>query len=220
MRMIKKELKQCFSCMEEHEIEIVEVEETGTFKGETVTFNATYEYCVNADEYSETEALMKSNSLAQKDAYRKQVGLLTSTEIKRIRDKYGISQKEFSDVLGWSQATIIRYENHQVQDRAHDDILRKLDSDPKWFIELLERAKGCVSKYLIYRQNAQKLLSTQISPYANSIGATSYSCTKADFLPCKRVTINKNYSLNVEHDDVYRTEAQVFQVLTLAVNAA
>ena len=42
MRTIKKELKQCFSCMEEHEIEIVEVEETGTFKGESVTFNATY----------------------------------------------------------------------------------------------------------------------------------------------------------------------------------
>ena len=112
MRTIKKELKQCFSCMEEHEIEIVEVEETDTFKGESVTFNAIYEYCVNADEYSETEELMRSNSLAQKDAYRKQVGLLTSSEIKRIREKYRISQKEFSEILGWSPATITRYENH------------------------------------------------------------------------------------------------------------
>ena len=220
MRTIKKELKQCFSCMEEHEIEIVEVEETGTFKGESVTFNATYEYCVNADEYSETEELMKSNSLAQKDAYRKQVGLLTSNEIKSVREKYMISQKEFSEVLGWGQATIIRYENHQVQDRAHDDILRKIDSDPQWFIEMLERAKDRVSKYLIYRQNAQKLLSMRVSPYAYIMGNTSYSYTKADFSPCKRVTINQCYNFSVGHDEVYKTEDQVLQVATLFVNAA
>lgn len=50
-----------------------------------------------------------------------------------IRDKYEVSQKDFSEVLDWGRATITRYENHQVQDRAHDDVLRTIDSDPKWF---------------------------------------------------------------------------------------
>ncbi len=55
------------------------------------------------------------------------MGLLTSDEIIKIREKYGISQKEFSEVLGWGgRATITRYENHQVQDRVHDDVLKKL----------------------------------------------------------------------------------------------
>ena len=219
MRTIRKELKQCFSCMEEHEIEIVEVEETDTFKGESVTFNAIYEYCVNADEYSETEELMRSNSLAQKDAYRNKVGLLTSNEIKRIREKYMISQKEFSEVLGWSPATIIRYENHQVQDRAHDDILRKIDSDPQWFIELLERAKKNIAKYSMYRQNAGKLLklNMKMSPYTSVIGNTNYSHSRADFSPYKTASVSQCYNLSAGHEHVYRTEAQV---PTLVADAA
>ena len=217
MRTIKKELKQCFSCMEEHEIEIVEVEETGTFKGESVTFNATYEYCVNADEYSETEELMRSNSLAQKDAYRNKVGLLTSSEIKKIREKYMISQKEFSEVLGWSPATIIRYENHQVQDRAHDDILRKIDSDPQWFIELLERARESIAKYSMYRKNAEKLLDMKVSPYTSVRGNTNYRYDKANFSPYKRVNVSQCYNLSAGHEQVYRTEAQV---PTLVADAA
>ena len=112
MRTIKKELKQCFSCMEEHEIEIVEVEETDTFKGESVTFNAIYEYCVNADEYSETEELMRSNSLAQKDAYRNKVGLLTSNEIKRIREKLSdIKEFEILTIRGIGYKAIITKNN-------------------------------------------------------------------------------------------------------------
>ena len=37
--------------------------------------------------------------------------------------------------------TITRYESHQVQDRAHDTILKKLDQDPEWFLSLLANAK-------------------------------------------------------------------------------
>ena len=33
MRTIKKEIRQCATCMNEHEVAIVEVEEAGTFKG-------------------------------------------------------------------------------------------------------------------------------------------------------------------------------------------
>ena len=136
MERIKSEKKLCVLCMEEHEVDIVEVVDEEFFKGEEVTFPATYEYCSCADEYLETEEMMKTNSLAMKDAYREKVGLLTSREIIAIREKYGISQKDFSEVLDWGKATITRYENHQVQDRAHDDVLRKIDSDPKWFLEM------------------------------------------------------------------------------------
>lgn len=127
--------------MEEHNIQTVIVEDTEKFKGEEVFFEATYEYCENTDDYLETEEMVKANSLAMKDAYRERKGLLTSSEIIVIRDKYRVSQKDFSEILGWGMATITRYENHQVQDCVHDDVLRKIDSDPKWFIDMLSRAK-------------------------------------------------------------------------------
>lgn len=148
MKVLCSEKRLCLSCMQEHIIDVVETEEHETFNGVKVKFSATYEYCTKTDEYLETEAMIKANGLAVKDAYRKAVGLLTSAEIKCIREKYSISQKEFSEVLDWGKATIIRYENNQIQDRAHDDILRRIESDPKWFMEMLERAKGKLSRKL------------------------------------------------------------------------
>lgn len=153
--------------MEEHDVDIVEVIDNEIFKGEEVAFTSTYEYCSNADELLETEEMIKANSLAMKDAYRKKVGLLTSSEIKNIREKYGISQKDFSEVLDWGMATITRYENHQVQDRAHDDVLRKIDSDPKWFLEMLQRAKKKISvkAYCAYYHEASEQFKKKKNQY-------------------------------------------------------
>lgn len=158
MKTIRNEKKLCLICMEEHEVQTVVLEDTEDFKGEEVSFDATYAYCAHADEYLETEEWIKENSLAMKDAYREKVGLLTSKEIIAVRDKYEVSQKDFSEILDWGRATITRYENHQVQDRAHDDVLRKIDSDPKWFLQMLTRAKGKISDkaYKKYRKAASE----------------------------------------------------------------
>ena len=141
MKEIASEQMVCRICGEYHEVPTVKVTDQEVFKGEEVEFQAIYLYCSNADEYLATEDMIRRNDRALKDAYRKKAGLLTSTEIRAIRDKYGISQKDLAAVLDWGRATIARYETHQVQDRAHDDILRTIDRDPKWFLDMLERAR-------------------------------------------------------------------------------
>jgi putative zinc finger/helix-turn-helix YgiT family protein len=151
MKTIKSEKKLCLICMEEHEVQTVIMRDTEEFKGLEVSFDSTYEYCNHADEYLETEDMIKANSLAMKDAYRKKTGLLTSSEIINIREKYGVSQKDFSEILDWGGATVTRYENHQVQDRAHDDVLRKIESDPKWFLQMLKRAEDKISEKAFYK---------------------------------------------------------------------
>lgn len=145
--------------MEEHNVQTVILEDTEVFKGEEVYFDAIYEYCSHADEYLETEDMFKANGLAMKDVYRVKVGLLTTREIIAIRNKYQVSQKDFSEILDWGRATLTRYENHQVQDRAHDDVLRKIDSDPKWFLQMLIRARGKISTkaYNKYHKAASEL---------------------------------------------------------------
>jgi len=114
MEKIKGEIKLCLVCMEVHEVQTIIVEDSELFKGENVSFNATYEYRNRADEYLETEEMIKLNSLAMKDAYRQKIGLLTSSEIITIRDRYGVSQKDFSEILDWGRATITRYARCQV----------------------------------------------------------------------------------------------------------
>lgn len=172
---MNNEVKMCYTCMEEHEVATVKMEERGSFKNENIDFEAEYEYCSNLDEYTETEEMMRKNSLSQKDAYRKKKGLLTSNDIRDIREQYGISQKEFSEVLCWGGATITRYENHQVQDRAHDDILRKIKADPKWFVEMLQRAKDRigVKAYTNYYSRASELMKKRSNPY--TAGTVRYS---------------------------------------------
>jgi len=175
VKIINSEHRLCISCMKEHNIDIIETDEQVTFKDIRIKFNATYEYCSNTDEYLETEDMIRANSLAVKNAYRREVGLLTSYEIKRIREKYNISQKEFSEILNWGKATITRYENHQVQDRAHDDILRKIDSDPEWFLEMLERSKERISSKMFseYYHTAYEQYIKKINPYSYSSISTS-----------------------------------------------
>ena len=88
-----------------------------------------YSFCDVAKELYMDEQQMQDNDIRLKDAYRRSEGLLTSTEISAIRGKYGISQNDLCVLLGWGGKTIIRYESHQVQDKAHDTILKKINKE-------------------------------------------------------------------------------------------
>lgn len=154
--------------MEEHEVKTVLVMDHATFKNRAIDYEASYLFCELAEELYMDEQKMRENDIRLKDAYRKKEGLLTSADISEIRAKYGISQRDLCVLLGWGSKTITRYESHQVQDKAHDTILKKLDQDPEWFLSLLNGAKDSLSaesyqKYLeiatvLYEKNQDAYL--------------------------------------------------------------
>ena len=160
MKIIKSEKQLCTCCMEEHEVKTVIVKEKAKFKNDKVEYEASYFYCDIADELFMDEQQMQENDVRLKDAYRKTEGLLTSVQICGIRAKYGISQHDFCVLLGWGGKTITRYESHQVQDKAHDTILKKIDQDPEWFLSLLSDAKNNLSE-----ESYQKYLDVATSLY-------------------------------------------------------
>lgn len=167
MKLIREVRCLCPGCMEEHDVSVVETEETDIFKGEQVCYPAHYHYCANSDELYETEDQMSANDTAMKDAYRRKTGLLTSGDIISIRQKFGISQSDLALLLGWGEKTITRYEGHQVQDAAHDSILRKIDNDPEWYLELLDdcQKKHPLSSYRKYHETALILFEKQRDRY-------------------------------------------------------
>ena len=60
-------------------------------------------------------------------AVRLYQGLLTSEQIKEIRDNLGFSRREFSEAFGLPQASMERWENGRlIQSRSHDTLLRAL----------------------------------------------------------------------------------------------
>ncbi|OGO81002.1 MAG: hypothetical protein A2Y21_04680, partial [Clostridiales bacterium GWC2_40_7] len=159
MKVLGQEKKLCSSCMEEHEVQYVEIMEENIFRGVLVQYPARYEYCPNTEELTTYDETLDTNDISFKNAYRAKMGLLTSEDIIDIRNQYGASQKDFSTIFGWGSSTITRYESHQVQDIIHDDVLRKVRKDPCWFIELIERSKDELSPkaYAKYISKAKKV---------------------------------------------------------------
>lgn len=161
--IIKSEHILCTCCMEEHNVLTVEVLEKNIFKGEEVVYKAIYNYCENTEEYFESGDMIGINDIAMKNEYRRKFNLLTTDEICKIREKYGISQSDLCLILGWGAKTITRYESHQIQDKAHDTILRKIDSDPEWFITLLN-------------ENGDKITSDSYNKYLNAAKSLFEKC--------------------------------------------
>ena len=145
MNILEREKKLCISCMGDHFVDLVNEIESITFKGEKVEYNAIYEYCEKTESYLETEEMMRVNEISIRDAYREKMNLLTTKQIKEIRAKYRVNQKNFAKILGWGEATMARYESFFVQDRANDNVLRKIDIDPEWFLSLLINIKGKIT---------------------------------------------------------------------------
>lgn len=177
MKVIRKEKKKCYSCMEEHEVSVVQIEKSVKYNDELVNYNAIYEYCEETDDLTATEEMIRTNDISMKDAYREQKGLMTSREIKVLRDRYQISQTDFSMVLGWGGKTITRYESYQVQDAAHDNILKRIQRDPQWFLELLSKVRRELpeSRYLKYYRAAIDIYSQKKNEYTEKMLYAMYA---------------------------------------------
>lgn len=184
MKILKSEKRMCPCCMEEHEVKIAKVREKTVFKDKKINYDAIYTYCDSADELYMDELQMQENDIRLKDEYRKREGLLTSHEICGIRAKYGITQSDLCTLLGWGGKTITRYESHQVQDRAHDTILKKIDHDPEWFLSLLNDSKMDLSKdaYQKYLGAATALYEADQDQYLRKAIQASYASFRGNKL--------------------------------------
>jgi putative zinc finger/helix-turn-helix YgiT family protein len=62
--------------------------------------------------------------LAIAEAYRKEAGLLTSAEIKELRERFGWSQKKLAQMSGLGISSIKRWELGIIQTKSMDRLLR------------------------------------------------------------------------------------------------
>jgi len=141
-----KELKSivynCPFCENEHEIKVLQYMEKTTVKDEEIEYLKTCYFCdIEEDEFVPSK-LVDENLLAAKDAYREKHGLLTSCEIKNIRERYGLTQKEYANLLGLGDVTIQRYEKKAIQDSTYDTIMRLTLENPSYCLEMLEKNRA------------------------------------------------------------------------------
>lgn len=123
---------QCPICGEGKLNEVSKLEKF-EYKGR---YKAIDNYIVYECDYCEEEIVpessIKNSEKSLRDFHRKVDGLLTSKDIKKIRESYGFTQDHFSEILGIGKKTFARYENSTVtQNKTMDHLLRILDVFPE-----------------------------------------------------------------------------------------
>lgn len=154
----------CPICNKVHSLEKRKRLIQAIIKDEMVEHEEIYFSCSMSDE-DENEfvpaGLLDENLLRARDVYRRNKDLLTSYEIANIRSYYGLTQSDFSAMLGWGDVTVTRYESKTIQDETYDNIMRMVYRNPMFALECIDKHKTRFSleKYARIRKNiANKVL--------------------------------------------------------------
>lgn len=94
------------------------------------------------------------------DIYKKQNNLLTNEEIKNIRKRYGLTQKEYALVIGVGEVTVHRFEKGAIQTEAVNSIM-KLSNDPNNMLFLLFQNRKNITETL-YNTLLERIKELQI----------------------------------------------------------
>lgn len=127
-------------CEEEHEVDLIEKEKEIIIKDKKIKYREKFYIC---NKYKDQNTFQNgelwneglTNSL---DSYREQEELLTSKEIKQIRNKYKITQLEMAKLLGVGDVTVTRYETKTNSRRSTWQIMRLIDKNALIALEYLE----------------------------------------------------------------------------------
>lgn len=133
---------------------------TTEVKGTEITFDEYYRIDPETGEEVFDRELEITNDANLYDIYKKQKGLLTISEIKSIRKKYEMNQKEYALAIGVGEVTINRFENGAIQTEATDAVMR-LSNDPDNMLDLLRKNQINIPEndYIIFLRKINELIS-------------------------------------------------------------
>ncbi len=114
-------------------------------KGMTIEFDERYMVDSETGEEIFDRNIEIENDERLYDLYKKEKGLLTVQDVKSIRKKYGMTQKEYALAIGVGEVTVNRFENGSIQTESVDSIMR-LSDDPDNMAQLLEKNKNNFDK--------------------------------------------------------------------------
>lgn len=114
----------CPYCEKEAELKLIRSEEEIKVRREPIKVHVEYYKCkVCGKEFDDPRSEDDPLDKAYRE-YRRRQGMMQPGEIRNLRKRYGLTQREMSNLLGWGGATLSRYENGALQDETHEKTLR------------------------------------------------------------------------------------------------
>jgi putative zinc finger/helix-turn-helix YgiT family protein len=149
---------------------IVSKEEVFNVKGDNIKINASVVLCNECKEEVFVEEIDEKNLEAAYIEYRKMHSLLIPLQIIEIRERYGLSQRSLSKLLGWGEITIHRYEAGNLQDEVHDEVL-KFIAKPENLLEIYEKQAHLLAPHIseALKKRIGELIKEEIQPNFNRI---------------------------------------------------
>ena len=144
--LLREENYNCPICEKEHLVEVYKEKTEALVKNKPVKCDEVFYFCPESKEEFFPEKVLDQNLIRVKDAYKEENGLLTSSEIREIRNFYKLNQREFANLFGWGDITIQRYENKFIQDETYDEVIRRAKDDPQFVYKELKRHKDAFTK--------------------------------------------------------------------------
>lgn len=158
----------CPECLDYTNCIPIRVEESFIVKDEDITIEANYLRCLECEKNIPDFKLDEENFQKVYAEFRKRKNLLQPNEIKDIRIKYGLSQRKFARLIGWSHATLSRYETGALQSISHNNELVLLQ-EPKNLLKIIERNSGNFSEKEIHvvKNKVEKLVKQEEESKSN-----------------------------------------------------
>lgn len=139
-KKIKSLVTMCPECEVEREVQYGTKEETLNIRKENIDVISKVFYCPTGNHFFfDIEDNEERIQFAYRE-YRKRRNILQPEEIKEIRNKYGLTQQEFSLFLGYGAKTIARYETGAIPDDPHNYFI-KLMQDTYSFLTHFHNSK-------------------------------------------------------------------------------
>jgi putative zinc finger/helix-turn-helix YgiT family protein len=134
----------CPNCEKDSPLEVIRKTEDFNIRGEIIPVEVELNKCqICGEEFENPKSGHDPYELAYRE-YRNRAGMAQPEEIRQFRLHCGLTQKEFSALLGVGIATLNRYENGALQSEAHDRMI-KMAMDSRNFAKLVSESRGILN---------------------------------------------------------------------------
>ena len=136
----------------EYKIEKRDIKE---FKGVKINTFENVGICIECNNDLYINLLERENNDRIYNAYKEKSNIITRKDIIDFRNKYNISQRELTSIIGFGKMTINRYERGDIPTKSQSDYLKLLIENEDKFIE---KVKDAYSKELITKKTYLKVV--------------------------------------------------------------
>lgn len=115
---------------------------TNTFeiKGENIEITVPARFDSKTNKIVDDMELDNQAVKMAQDKYRKKYNYVSPNDIKALRQKWNLTQKQLANIIGWSPSTIALYEVGEIPTKSNNRLLKVLIKDPQAMKDFIEES--------------------------------------------------------------------------------